>query len=248
MIEKIVLDIRSHLISFLQTKRTDADAGEHALTCTTSKLQPACLCQLFFVLSNNPQNKVLYADVAQTARKLTIGILRHPHIDFDLEPVLSLYVLQMERFAAKTLGQRINKECEDIDARFWMQLWQDMEEGYYDTFMKHVLMLRIELLQHRTDTNTSYSINSIMQFFDLEYIKKNILLNTYNFRSVFEFVHAFIREKLHPVLKETFTVMCRTFEQKEIGHLAETTNELRVRILEFLIKHALDYLYLEVAF
>jgi hypothetical protein len=77
----------------------------------------------------------------------------------------------------------------------------------------------------------------------MEYIKKNMYLKTYQFMSVFEFVRGFINDKIHDVLKPSFNAMCDNFVAETP---ATTTNETTVRVLRFLIKHMIDYLYLDV--
>jgi hypothetical protein len=205
------------------------------------------MATLFFIMSTDADHKATYAEVSAVARKLTIGILRHPHNDYDLQAVLASYVEKMKMFCAKNLGHEINQTCEELDVKFWTTMWQDMEEGYFDDFMKHILILRIEILQQCNSNSNSnskkYSTNTILQFFDMEYIKKNMYLKTYQFMSVFEFVRGFINDKIHDVLKPSFNAMCDNFVAETP---ATTTNETTVRVLRFLIKHMIDYLYLDV--
>lgn len=234
-IEKVVQVLRPQLIAFLQTKRTVADAAAAAAAAADPDYHV-----LFMAMSNDKVCKETYSDVQSLARKLTIGILRHPHIDYDLQEVWRQYGAYV---AAIQCGQEINTACEELDTRFWTKLWADMEEGYYDDFMKHMLILRIEMLQHKDCT--TYTTQTIMDFFDIAYIKKNLLLRTYNFMSVLEFVRAFIVQKLHPVLHEPFGVMCGNFVA-EMGSVEANSNEATVRILQFILKNALDYLYLDV--
>ena len=244
-IEYVVKEYRPRLISFLQTKRTAEDARVFAADCRDDnedkeKMMPT----LFSIMSTDADHKAAFAEVASVARKLTIGILRHPHNDYDLQAVLMSFVDEMKMFHAKNLGHSINQTCEELDVKFWTTMWQDMEEGYYDEFMKHILILRIEILQQCKD-GSSYSTNTVLQFFDMQYIKKNMYLKTYHFMSVFEFVRGFINDKIHNVLKPSFNTMCDNFVAETP---ATTTNETHVRVLRFLVKHMIDYLYLDVAF
>lgn len=234
-LEKVVETLRPQLIVFLQTKRTAEDAREAA-----AKSKNYLYEVLFIAMSNDKACKEKYSDILSLARKLTIGILRFPHIDYDLQEVWDKYVMFV---AATKRGEAINTACNDLDICFWTKLWEDMEEGYYDDFMKHMLILRIEMLQHKDCT--TYTTQTIMDFFDIAYIKKNLVLRTYNFMSVLEFVRAFIVQKLHPVLHGPFGVLCKNFVA-EMAPINVYSNEATVRILEFILKHAIDYLYLEV--
>jgi hypothetical protein len=247
-IELVVKEYRPRLTSFLQTKRTAEDARCFAAACADNaadddvdneKLLPL----LFSIMSADADHKATYADVSSVARKLTIGILRHPHNDYDLQAVLASYVEKMKVFCAKNLGRSINQTCEELDVKFWTTLWQDMEEGYFDGFMKHILILRIEILQQCGSGSKKYSTSTVLQFFDMEYIKKNMYLKTYHFMSVFEFVRGFINDKIHDVLKPSFNAMCDNFVSETP---ATTTNETHVRVLRFLIKNMIDYLYLDI--
>ena len=254
-IKNVVKKYRPCLVSFLQTKRTADDARVFAADCVSDGDGDGhdwlLLPTLFSIMSNDPGHKATYAaEMASVARKLTIGILRYPHNDFDLQAVLNTFMEKIKMFKAASLGQSINQECDQLDLNFWTKMWQDMEEGYYDDFMKHVLVLRIEMLQQCTNitsSSSSYSTQTVLQFFDMEYIKKNMYLHTYHFMSVFEFVRAFILEKIDNVLKPSFNAMCDNFvSETTTAATAITSNETNVRVLRFLVKHMIDYLYLEV--
>lgn len=242
-IELVVKEYRPRLTSFLQTKRTAEDARCFAADCAADDDNERLLPLLFSIMSADADHKATYADVSSVARKLTIGILRHPHNDYDLQAVLASYVEKMNVFCAKNLGRSINQTCEELDVKFWTTLWQDMEEGYFDGFMKHILILRIEILQQCNSGSKKYSTSTVLQFFDMEYIKKNMYLKTYHFMSVFEFVRGFINDKIHDVLKPSFNAMCDNFVSETP---ATTTNETHVRVLRFLIKNMIDYLYLDI--
>ncbi len=64
--------------------------------------------------------------------------------------------------------------------------------------------------------------------------------------SVFEFVRGFITERIDNVLQPTFNAMCDNFVRETAATTTVTSNETTVRVLRFLVKHMIDYLYLEV--
>jgi hypothetical protein len=241
-IENVVKEYRPRLVAFLQTKRTAEDARVFAADCRRDgDIVDDVVPKIFFIMSTDADQKTLYGkDLASVARKLTIGILRHPHNDhdYDLRAVLTTFVAKMKMFEAKNLGRSINRECDELDTHFWTTMWQDMEEGYYDEFMKHVLVLRGEVLQHCS--GSIYSPHTVCQFFDMEYIKKNMCLRTYNFTSVFDFLRGFITHKIHDALKPSFNAMCDNFVAETP---TSTSNETTVRVLRFLVKDMLDYLH-----
>jgi len=243
-IEAIVKEYRPRLVAFLQTKRTAEDARVFAADCHNDNDMPT----LFSIMSADAGHKTTYGggggELASAARKLTIGILRHPHNDFDLQTVLATFVAKLKMFKAKALGHSINRECEELDVNFWTKMWQDMEEGYYDGFMKYVLVLRVEMLQQcgsgGGDSGGNYSTDTVSQFFDMEYIKKNMYLRTYNFMSVFEFVRGFITHKIHEVFRPSFNAMCDNFVAEIPSTTTVTSNETTVRVLRFLVKTLLE--------
>jgi hypothetical protein len=165
-IETVVKEYRPRLTSFLQTKRTAEDARVFAADCHRSGGGGGGdidMATLFFIMSTDADHKATYAEVSAVARKLTIGILRHPHNDYDLQAVLASYVEKMKMFCAKNLGHEINQTCEELDVKFWTTMWQDMEEGYFDDFMKQILILRIQILQlcNSNRNSTKYATNTI---------------------------------------------------------------------------------------
>ena len=148
-------------------------------------------------------------ELKDIGRKLTIGILRYPQIDFDLEKVIVEYKKQVSNVSKTILGKQIDNTCQTLEKRYWSRLLEDMNMEYYDDLLKILLGFRTNLLECLD--GSGYKKDTVMEYMDLEYIKQNLYLKTYRFIGLFHFIFDFVQSRLHPVLKESFTKLCGEF-------------------------------------
>jgi hypothetical protein len=247
--EQIVNNYRPIILKYFATKRTISDAKEFFETHIDIE-HGKDLLDIFMVMSND--NNELPKSLKDAGRKLTIGILRYPSIDFDLLEVIDRFKSEIAKFVSFNkgieLGNLINKTCSDIDLKYWNRMLEDMETGYYDDFIKNLLVVRNELLANLD--GSAYTKESILDAIDLEFIKGQMYNNTYRFMGLFNFIQEFILDRLHRILKETFVNLCDNFS-KDIGLSSyngtdDLSNTTSIKLLRFIVNNMIEFLYLDV--
>jgi hypothetical protein len=252
--ENIVNTFRPILIKYFGTKRTNLDAGEFFKTYS-NVAQGSELLDIFAVMSS--ENNNIPKELKEIGRKLTIGILRYPNIDFSLEDVYKKYLITVKKtvdtLKGPILSNIINKECDEKDKRYWDRILEDMEIGYYDDFMKNLLGVRKELLVNLEGSQyngisegSGYTKETITDYIDIEFIKNGMYSNSYNFVGLFNAICDVISSRLHPHLKESFTPLCNNFIKEHKIRDKDTSNATSVLLLRFIINHLFDFLYLDV--
>jgi hypothetical protein len=240
--EILVSTYRPILIQYLQTKRTVEDAKtffEKYKNIENGK----DLLDIFAVMVAGDDNKCS-KELQQIGKKLTIGLLTYPKINFELGEVIDSYKNEIEKVVKENLGFDLSKRCNEKDNRYWKRILEDMEElGYYDDFIKNLLVVREELLVNLVDSE--YNRDTIMDVFDIEFIKQMMYNKTYRFMGIYSFTFDFIIDKLHPILHNSFIELCEGFI-KESGICSDdTTNITSITLLRFIINNMLDFLYFE---
>jgi hypothetical protein len=242
--ENIVNVYRPIILKYFQTKRTIGDAKEFFEKYINIEHGQELL-DIFMVMSND--NKDLPKSLKDAGRKLVIGILRYPSIDFDLLEAIERFKGEIKGFVSANKGIElsniINKTCSEMDITYWNRILEDMETGYYDSFIKNLLVVRTELLANLG--NTGYTKASILDALDLEFIKNQMYTNSYRFIGVFNFIRDVILARLHPVLKETFNELCGNFINS-VKDKDSCSNATSITILRFIINNMNEFLYLDV--
>jgi hypothetical protein len=246
--ENIVNTFRPILIKYFGTKRTNLDAGEFFKTYS-NVAQGSELLDIFAVMSS--ENNNIPKELKEIGRKLTIGILRYPNINFSLEDVYKKYLETVKKtvdtLKGPILSNLINKECDEMDNRYWSRILEDMEIGYYDDFIKNLLGVRNELLVNVEGTQANgYTKETIADYIDIEFIKNCMYSNSYNFVGLFNAICDVISSRLHPHLKESFTPLCNNFIEEHKIRDNDTSNATSVLLIRFIINTLFDFLYLDV--
>jgi hypothetical protein len=263
---KVLCDtFRPVLLKFFQTKRTIEDANTFIQSSSTLDIDKDFL-NLFSIMSISDSSEIsesrarssvndesylksMSADntasfskeLKDIGRKLTIGILRYPQIDFDLEKVILEYKKQVSNVSKTILGQQIDNTCQTLEKRYWSRLLEDLEMEYYDDLLKILLGFRTNLLESLD--GSGYTKETVMEYMDLEYIKQSLFQKSYRFIGLFQFIFDFVQSRLHPVLKESFTKLCGEF----IESLEEVeSNQSIVLCLQFITNHVIEFLYLDI--
>ena len=240
--ENIVKTYRPILIKYFGSKRTNTDAEEFFKTYSNVEYGLELL-DIFVVMSSDKNN--IPKELKDIGRKLTIGILRYPNIDFSLDEVYNEYLAILKKSVEILKGNLINKELEDIDKRYWDRILEDMEIGYYDDFIKNLLGVRAELLAN-IDIQGTYTKQTIMEYIDVEFIKNSMYTNSYNFVGLFNAICDIVSSRLHPYLKESFTQLCDNFLKDHKIQNNDTSNATSILLLRFIINYVFDFLYLDV--
>ncbi len=252
--ENIVNTFRPILIKYFGTKRTNLDVQEFFNTYSNVEngfqangiAQGSELLDIFAVMSS--ENNNIPKELKEIGRKLTIGILRYPNIDFNLEDVYKKYLETVKKtvdtLKGPILSNLINKECDEKDKRYWGRILEDMEIGYYDDFIKNLLGVRKELLA--TLEGSGYTKETITDYIDIEFIKNGMYSNSYNFVGLFNAICDVISSRLHPHLKESFTPLCNNFIKEHKIQNIDTSNSTSILLLRFIINHLFHFLYLDV--
>jgi hypothetical protein len=249
--ENIVNTFRPILIKYFGTKRTNLDAREFFKLYSDVE-HGLELLDIFTVMSS--ENNNIPKELKEIGRKLTIGILRYPNIDFNLEDVYKKYLENVKKtvdtLKGPILSNLINKECDEKDERYWGRILEDMEIGYYDDFMKNLLGVRAELLASldsvQGNEGTGYTKETITDYIDIEFIKNGMYSKCYNFVGLFNAICDIISSRLHPHLKESFTPLCNNFIKEHKIQNIDTSNSTSILLLRFIINHLFDFLYLDV--
>ena len=254
--ENIVNTFRPILIKYFGTKRTNLDALEffklYSNGLANGLANGSELLDIFAVMGS--ENNNIPKELKEIGRKLTIGILRYPNIDFSLEDVYRKYLETVKKtvdtLKGPILSNIINKECDEKDKRYWSRILEDMEIGYYDDFMKNLLGVRAELLATldsvKANEGTGYTKETITDYIDIEFIKNGMYSNSYNFVGLFNAICDIVSSRLHPHLKESFTPLCNNFIKEHKIQNIDTSNATSILLLRFIINHLFDFLYLDV--
>jgi hypothetical protein len=243
--ENIVNTYRPILIKYFGTKRSNIDAQEFFNKYSNIECGLELL-DIFAVMSS--ENNNIPKELKEIGRKLTIGILRYPNIDFILEDVYKKYLETVKKtvdtLKGPILNNIINKEAEIIDNRYWIRILEDMEIGYYDDFIKNLLGVRNELLMNLE--GSVYTKETITEYIDIEFIKNGMYINSYNFVGLFNSICDIISSRLHPHLKESFIPLCNNFIKEHKIRDIDTSNRTSILLLRFIINNLFDFLYLDV--
>ena len=234
--------LRPVLLKYFQTKRTIEDANTFIQSSSALDIDKDFL-NLFTILSSDSSKSTntFSKELKEISRKLLIGILQYPKIDFDLEKVIIEYKKQVTLLSKTILGQQIDNTCQTLEKRYWSRLLEDLDMEYYDDLLKILLGFRTNLLDSLD--GSSYKKETVMEYMDLEYIKQSLFQKSYRFIGLFQFIFDFVQSRLHPVLKETFTKLCGNF----IESLEEVeSNESIILCLQFITNHVIEFLYLDV--
>jgi hypothetical protein len=234
---------RPVLLKYFQTKRTIADANTFLQSSSRLEIDKDFL-NLFSIMSSTEAdtNTPFSKELKDISRKLTIGILRYPQIDFDLQSVIVTYKSEIAKVSKSVLGQKIEQSCQSLEQRYWSRLLEDLEMEYYDDLLKILLGFRKNLLECLD--GSGYTEDTVMEYMDLEYIKQNLYQKSYRFIGLFHFIFDFVQSRLHPVLKETFNKLCSEFiESLEVD---TESNKSIVLCLQFITNHVIEFLYLDV--
>jgi hypothetical protein len=242
--DKLVNIYRPILIKYLQTKRTLEDATQF-FELYKSIETGRDLLDIFAVMvagENNRFSKELQA----IGKRLTIGLLTYPKIDFELGEVIERFKIEVSKVVKDDVIKLINKRSSEKDNRYWIRMLEDMDSlEYYDDFIKNLIVVRNELLGNLD--KSKYNRDIIMDAFDIEFIKQIMYTKTYRFIGIYNFVYEFILDKLHPVLHTSFIELCESFI-KESGILVDdTSNSTSIKLLQFIINNMIEFLYFEVS-
>lgn len=238
--ERLVNIYRPILIKYLQTKRTLEDATKFFEAYKSIEIG-SDLLDIFVVMvagDNNPFSKEIQA----IGKRLTIGLLTYPKIDFDLGEVIERFKVEVAKVVIK---ESVIKRSSEKDNKYWSRMLEDMEDlEYYDDFIKNLLVVRNELLVNLD--KSKYNGDMVMDVFDIEFIKQIMYTKTYRFIGIYNFVYEFILDKIHPILHTSFIELCESFI-KESGILVDdTSNSTSIKLLQFIINNMIDFLYFEV--
>lgn len=248
-INKLVTVYRPILIKYLQTKRTLEDAKCFYERYKGEVLEDKELLDIFMVMvvgDSNPFTK----ELQDIGKRVTIGLLTYPKINFRLDEVIETFKKEIMTVVKDNMGvdlsQIINSTCRERDNRYWDRILEDMDSmGYYDDFIKNLLVVREELLVHLD--KGGYNKDTVVAAFDVEFIKQMLYNNCYRFIGMYNFVREVILDILHPILKKTFIELCDNFI-KESGFVdSDTSNTTSISLLQFIINNMIDFLYFEVS-
>ncbi len=248
-IDKLVVIYRPILIKYLQTKRTLEDAKNFYEMYKDSIKDSKELLDIFMVMvagDNNPFTK----ELQDIGKRVTIGLLTYPKINFDLCEVIERFKMEIMSVVkdnmAVDLSQIINSGCRNKDNRYWDRILEDMDSmDYYDDFIKNLLVVREELLVHLD--KGGYNKNTILDAFDVEFIKQMLYNKCYRFIGIYNFVREVILDILHPILKKTFIELCDNFMDEHGFFCEDTSNTTSITLLQFIINNMIDFLYFEVS-
>ena len=248
-IDKLVVIYRPILIKYLQTRRTLEDAKSFYKIYKDSIKEGKELLDIFMVMvagDSNPFTK----ELREIGKRVTIGLLTYPKINFDLGVVLERFkkeiVTVVKDNMAKNLSGLIDTACSNRDNRYWDRILEDMDSiGYYDDFIKNLLVVREELIVHLD--KSGYKRETIIDAFDVEFIKQMMYNNCYRFIGLYNFVREVILDMLHPILKKPFIELCDNFIKESGFTDSDTSNRTSISLLQFIINNMMDFLYLEVS-
>lgn len=249
-IDKLVIIYRPILIKYLQTKRTLEDAKSFYEIYKGELDGPEKeLLDIFMVMvagDSNPFTK----ELQEIGKRVTIGLLTYPKIKFDLAEVIEKFIKEITSVVkdnmAIDLSQIINSGCRVKDNRYWDRILEDMDSmGYYDDFIKNLLVVREELLVHLD--KSGYTKDTIHNAFDVEFIKQMMYNKCYRFVGLYNFVREVILDILHPILKKTFIELCDGFINEYGFCYEDTSNKTSISLLQFIINNMIDFLYFEVS-
>lgn len=248
-IDRLVSVYRPILIKYLQTKRTIDDALKFYNIYKNDIVYGKELLDIFMVMvagDSNPFTK----ELQDIGKRVTIGLLTYPKINFDLLEAVDKFkkeiVAVVKDNMAVDLSQIINSTCREKDNNYWDRILEDMESiGYYDDFIKNLLVVREELIVHLD--KSGYERNTIMDAFDIEFIKQMLYNRCYRFLGMYNFVREVILDILHPILKKTFIELCDNFIEGLGISNEDTSNTTSITLLQFIINNMIDFLYFEVS-
>jgi hypothetical protein len=248
-IDKLVTLYRPILIKYLQTKRTLEDAKAFYEMYKVDIKDGKELLDIFMVMvagDSNPFTK----ELQEVGKRVTIGLLTYPKINFDLGEVIERFKAEIMSVVkdnmAVDLSQIINSSCRNKDNRYWDRILEDMDSlGYYDDFIKNLLVVREELLVHLD--KGGYKKDTILNAFDVEFIKQMLYNNCYRFIGLYNFVREVILDILHPILKKTFIELCDNFIKESGFTNSDTSNTTSISLLQFIINNMIDFLYFDVS-
>jgi len=227
---------RPVLLEYFKTKRTAKDANDFIEKHSVLHIDKTFL-NLFSIMSTEVHTP-FPKELKEIGRKLTIGFLRYPHIEFDLEDTINKYKKEAEKI---TLAHRIQHMCESMEHRYWSNILEDIQIGYYDDILKLLLGIRSNLLECLD--GSGYTKEAVMENMDLEHIRQQLNLKSYGFIGLFHFILDFVESRLHPVLKTKFKERYSYFIET-----IEGVEESRSIVLctQFVVNEAIEFLYLDV--
>jgi hypothetical protein len=242
--ERLVNVYRPILIKYLQTKRTLSDAKTFYDMYKDIEIGRD-LIDIFSVMVAGDSNR-FSKEIQSIGKRLTIGLLTYPKIDFDLGEVIEKFKVEVAKVVKDDVIKLINKQSSEKDNRYWSRMLEDMDSlEYYDDFIKNLLVLRTEILANLD--KSKYNKDIIMDVFDIEFIKQIMYTKTYRFIGIYNFVYEFILDKLHPILHNSFIELCESFI-KEMGiRIDDTSNSTSITLLQFIINNMIDFLFFEVS-
>jgi hypothetical protein len=238
--EGLVNVYRPILIKYLQTKRTLEDAIKFFEEYKNIEIG-SDLLDIFLVMVAGESNR-FSKELQAIGKRLTIGLLTYPKIDFDLGEVIERFKVEI----AKVVTNNVIKRSSEKDNRYWSRMLEDMDSlEYYDDFIKNLLVVRNELLVNLD--KTTYNGDMVMDVFDIEFIKQIMYTKTYRFIGIYNFVYEFIIDKLHPILHTSFIELCESFIKESGIGVDDTSNTTSIKLLQFIINNMIDFLYFEVS-
>jgi hypothetical protein len=235
---------RPILIKYLQTKRTLEEATRFFEMYKDIGIGNDLL-DIFAVMVAGDSNR-FSKELQAIGKRLTIGLLTYPKIDFDLGEVIERFKVEVEKVVKDDVIKLINKQSSEKDNRYWTRMLEDMDSlEYYDDFIKNLLVVRNEILANLD--KSKYDRDTIMDVFDIEFIKGLMFTKTYRFIGIYNFVYEFILNKLHPVLHTSFIELCGSFIKESGICVDDTSNITSIKLLQFVINNMIDFLYFEVS-
>jgi hypothetical protein len=215
------------LIKFFQSSRTLEEANK---IIRDNKIIPSGLSDILKYMSSN------YIDnenCKNISREICIRILRN---DFEIGNLL------------EELKNTLNQANDPIED-YWNTILKEMNNYEdYDELFKILLLIREKMYHYVKNGNLpKYTLETLNDFFNLEYIGEELYYKRYVFYGLFEYICDFINDNIQLPFRESFKEIRKKF-QNELSErniiLDKFSNETTLELVKFLTINFFIYLEL----
>lgn len=235
--------LKKVLLDFFKTSRTIEDANkiieENLKNPYFINLELLELLR-FMIADNSNYPKELIS----VSREITINILKNNFEIIKEKKILEKFLLEKEKYYRMSLSSNVisNNNADIIKLEnYWATIYNDMENhNEYDEPMKILLLIR-EDMNHKIiknkKENNSYSLETLYDYFDLEFIGEGLYYKRYKFYGLFDYICNFVYDTIGVEFKSVFLSVKNKYlrELQEKGVLLDdNSNRTTLELIKFI--------------
>ena len=205
------------IMEFYQSKRGYKDVKN-----ISQKLQPEYKLIKNIFMYCKKDNSEYPISLTQSSRNLVLNILKN---NTEIQEYLNIFLKEEDKYL-NSLKQKhqaeydLKQDLEKISSilfsndPYWDMVLSDMKEQDYEEFIKNLLIIREKMIQTIHSNICKYSMDSILDYFDLEHIHNQLVLGEYKFNGLAMYMYEFLSEILNKYLKNHLEELFKKYKKR----------------------------------